>query len=215
MATRTTPRALGERQADRLSSERRSCLSTESASRESVRLKGRNVSRKTGPDARSAADEGLLQLYREQYVRLFRAVWLILGDQGMADEVVQEAFVKVYVAWDRIRDVRRADSYLRSTAFNLARSRLKRRRLERLQSESAQGRDYSAEERIVASEDQVVLNQHLRRLPRRQRECLVLRYYLDLPEAEIAELLKLSPGSVKTHLHRGLGKLGAELEGRS
>ena len=106
-------------------------------------------------------------------------------------------------------------TYLRATVMNLARSRMRRRLVARRRVEPTVRPAMSAEEHVVLLDDQQEVLDAVRSLPRRQRECLVLRYYLDLSEAEIASTLGISNGSVKSHSHRGLAALAQRLEERT
>jgi RNA polymerase sigma-70 factor (sigma-E family) len=159
------------------------------------------------------ADE-LVDLYRSQYRSLVRLAALLLDDVGSSEEAVQDAFVSMHRAWDRVRDPSRRLAYLRSAVLNGARSRMRkravRRRLEPVPpvGESAESAETAA---LLAEEHREVLAA-LRKLPTRQRECLMLRYYLDLSEADIAATLGISAGSVKTHTHRGMAALTRALE---
>jgi RNA polymerase sigma-70 factor (sigma-E family) len=159
-------------------------------------------------DAVSATD----RLFRERYGELVGLAGLLLADRGAAEEVVQEAFARFHLSRHRITDPDREVAYLRSIVCNLARRSLRRRALER--------RKRALPERDVDPRPDAALARHQRdvvaaalaRLPRRQRECVVLRYWLDLPEREIAATLDIAPGSVKSHLHRGLAALEGRLE---
>ena len=162
------------------------------------------------------ADDALAELFERLYPSLVGAARLLLDDRHQAEEVVQEAFVRVRVGWWRVHDPERAAGYLRSTVVNLARTGLRRRALARIRDpQHARANRLTA----VAAEETAVLRDEHRRvasaldhLPRRQRECVVLRYYLDLSEAEIARTLDISAGTVKTHMHRALAALGVRLE---
>jgi RNA polymerase sigma-70 factor (sigma-E family) len=164
--------------------------------------------------ARDAAGtpELLVSLYSAHFTELVRAAALILGRADEAEEIVQEAFVRTLKAWPRLRDVTRAESYLRSTTFNLARSKIRRWVVARRRTLPFQANHPSAEERALVREEHRVVLAGLMRLPKRQRECLVMRYYLDLPVAEVATLLGVSVGSVKTHTHRGIEQIRKALE---
>jgi RNA polymerase sigma-70 factor (sigma-E family) len=155
-------------------------------------------------------DEALTCIYRAEYRRLVRLACLLLDDRGAGEETVQEAFIRLHRHWARVQD---APAYLRSTVLNLARSRLRRRLVARKHQPTPRPNAVSAEAHAVLSEDQREVIAALRGLPRRQRECLVLRYYLELSEAEIASTLGISAGSVKSHTHRGLAALAAKLDG--
>lgn len=159
-----------------------------------------------------ASDDDLRALYRSQRTSLLRLATLLLHDEREAEEVVQDAFVRAHLAWPRLRDAGKGPAYLRSAVLNGARSRLRHLRVVRRRDRhepTASGR--SAEAEALASEDHHRMVELLRSLPTRQRECLVLRFYLDLSEAEIAATLGISAGSVKTHVHRGLATLATRL----
>ncbi len=156
-------------------------------------------------------DALVADLHREHYRSLVRLACLLLDEQGAGEEVVQEAFVRVYQAW---ATVDQPVTYLRATVMNLARSRMRRRMVARRRVEPVSTAAISAEETVVLMDDQQDVLHAMRSLPRRQRECLVLRYYLELSEAEIASTLGISNGSVKSHASRGLAALARRLEGR-
>lgn len=161
--------------------------------------------------------DSLAALYQEHALATVRLVGILLGDRDQAQEVVQEAFVRLHEALPRLRDDAAAGAYLRSIALNLARSRLRRtatarRHLAELVPTAPLGP--APDEAAVAGDDRRAVLGALRRLPERQRECLVLRHYAGLTDAGIAEALSISPSSVKTHLQRGLVALAADLEDR-
>ena len=162
----------------------------------------------------TARDAAIAQLFTEHYRPLLRLASLLVDEPAAAEDVVQESFVRLHRAWDEIEDLDAAPAWLRSTALNLARSGLRRRQVfARLRVVPASNAP-SAESHVVLSDDRRMLVEALRALPRRQREVLVLRYYADSSEAEIARLLNITSGSVKTHAHRGLEALRAALENR-
>ncbi len=152
------------------------------------------------------------ELFFHHYVRLVRAARVMLGDAGAAEETVQEAFVLLCRHQGRLADPGRAASYLYSTVLNLGRSRLRRLRVARRHLAELWSPERSADGTSLRADQRAVIDA-LRRLSRRQRECLVLRYYLDLSETEIAEAMGISAGSVKTHAARGLATLKKELDG--
>lgn len=156
----------------------------------------------------------LRDLYGQHRVSLVRLASLLLHDPADAEEVVQDAFVQAHLAWSRLRDRDKGLSYLRSAVLNGARSRLRHRKVVQRFDPGAAAVGLSAEAASETSDDRRRIMAGLRSLPTRQRECLVLRYYLDLSEAEIAATLGISPGSVKTHSHRGLAAMAARLEER-
>jgi RNA polymerase sigma-70 factor (sigma-E family) len=157
-------------------------------------------------------DDSLCDLYRRERWTLVRLASLLLHDVGDAEEVVQEAFVKTYVGWHRLRDPNKAMAYLRSAVLNGARSRLRHRRVADRSEPTQVGPLRSAESEAMVSDERDRVMKALRSLPDRQRECVTLRYYLDLPVADIATTLGISSGAVKTHIHRGLLSLATRLE---
>ena len=163
-------------------------------------------------DADAVAAEGLVDLYRKHYPSLVRMASLLLHDVGAAEDVTQDAFAKVHLAWGRIREPEKALAYVRSAVLNGARSRMRHLHVvDRHRPEP--GRDtQSAEAGALSGEEHREVIAALRALPVRQRECLALRYYLGLSEAEIAATLGISAGSVKTHTHRGMAALEKTLE---
>ena len=167
-------------------------------------------SARTGDRVDPAGDLALRDLYEREYLPLVRLASLLLDDRGSCEEVVQDAFVRALAAWGTIRDPAKAPAFLRSAVLNGARSRL-RRRLVVLRHPPDPARAVTSPEGATVRH-QLVIGE-LRRLPTRQREALALRYFLDLSEAEIADTLGISAGSVKTHVHRGLETLARRLEG--
>jgi RNA polymerase sigma factor (sigma-70 family) len=127
---------------------------------------------------------------------------------------VQDAFVSVWCRWGAVADPERLPAYLRSAVLNGARSALRKREVRRRHVPTDLGPAPSPEMAAVASDESRRVVDALRALPDRQREVLALRYYLDLSEAEIATTLGISPGSVKTHAHRGIAALAPLLEER-
>ena len=154
----------------------------------------------------------LSDLYREHYVPLVRMASLILGDVASAEEVVQDGFVEMHHSWARVTEEAKRPAYLRSIVLNGARARGRRRtiarRVERGVPANAPGPDVA----VVQGENRREVMAALRTLPTRQRECLVLRYYEELSESEIAQALGISTGSVKTHTSRGMAALARALE---
>jgi RNA polymerase sigma-70 factor (sigma-E family) len=169
------------------------------------------------------ADAALTELYAAHWRSLVRLSWLLVRDQHLAEETVQDAFVAMHSRWAQLRNQDVALAYLRRSVVNGSRSALRHRRVEdryliaETSARSAHGLtiEPSAESRALdhAAGDRLVAA--LGRLPRRQREVLALRYYLDLSEAQIAEALSISAGSVKAHAHRGLAALRSDVEATS
>jgi RNA polymerase sigma-70 factor (sigma-E family) len=154
---------------------------------------------------------GLADAYREHYRSLVRLASVLVDDVGRCEEIVQDAFVRVWRRPPVLGGDDRLPAYLRSAVLNGARSHLRRRSVERRHLRSVAQPRTAPEARPLTGDDQRVLAA-LRALPARQREVLALRYHLDLSEAEIAATLGISAGSVKTHAHRGLATLAERLE---
>jgi len=169
------------------------------------------------------ADSALTALYAAHWHSLVRLSWLLVRDQQVAEETVQDAFVAMHSRWSQLRDQDRALAYLRRCVVNSSRSTLRHRTVENRYLRAETGAraapgmttEPSAETRALehATGDRLIAA--LGRLPRRQREVLTLRYYLDLSEAQIADALSISAGSVKAHAHRGLAGLRSDVEGMS
>jgi len=149
--------------------------------------------------------------HQAHYRSLVRLASLLVDDLGTCEEIVQDAFVSVWRRGPALRDGDRLPAYLRSAVLNGARSHLRHSQVARRHLQPVPDPTEGPEARPLAGDHDRVLAA-LRSLPDRQREVLALRYYLDLPEAEIAATLGISAGSVKTHAHRGLATLAERLE---
>ena len=162
-------------------------------------------------DAVSRADaaQAVSTLFREHALGLTRLAFLMLGDRGTAEDVVQEAFYGLYRAWDRLPTHDNAAGYLRVSVLNGCRSVIRRSR--RVPALIEVGSAASAEADALLGEDRRAAVAALRRLPPRQREALVLRYFADLPVSEIATAMGVSPGTVKSTTARGLATLARML----
>ena len=159
-----------------------------------------------------AAEVATETIFRERYTEMVGLAGLLLGDRGSAEEVVQDAFAKFHLSRHRVTDRDKEVSYLRSIVCNMARGRLRRRRVERRLRPAPRLEVAPAPDVALAQHRRDVVAAGLATLPRRQRECVVLRYWLDLSERDIAETLGIAAGSVKSHLHRGLAALEGRLE---
>ncbi len=158
------------------------------------------------------AEEALERLYAAHWVSLVRLGALLVRDRRLAEEVAQDAFVGLHGRWDRLRDHDRALAYLRRSVVNGCRS-AQRRAVVADRHRPEPPRDApGAEAAVLATERREHVLAALAALPRRQREVLVLRHWLDLSEADIAAALRVSRGSVKTHSSRGLAALRRTLE---
>ena len=158
----------------------------------------------------------LAEMHREHYRSLVKLASLLIDDRATCEEVVQDAFVAVFRSGARLRDEAKLPAYLRSAVLNGARSQLRKRQVRtRLRSVDAPiAEAASAETGALAADERRAVINAMRTLPDRQRDVLVLRFYLDLPESEIALTLGIGAGTVKTHTRRGLEALARELESR-
>lgn len=168
-----------------------------------------------GDPATWDADAAVDALYAAHWRRLVRLSVLLVGDVGTAEEVVQDAFVALHGRWGRLRDPDRAAAYLRQSVVNRSRSVLRHRGVvDRHAARERRPDDASpADAPLLDDERRARVLAALRALPRRQREVLALRYYLDLSEADIADTLRISRGAVKSHASRGSAALRTLLEG--
>ena len=156
--------------------------------------------------ARAGRDKAMLELFDEHYEPLCRLAFVILGDHALAEEIVMEAFLRTCSGWGALRDTSRADVYLRRAVINLSRSGIRRKLAERRARASIEARPPTPSN-PDAAETNAVLLAAVRQLPERQRACVVLLYYEDLSEAQIAEVLACSVGTVKSQLHKARTKL--------
>jgi RNA polymerase sigma-70 factor (sigma-E family) len=139
-------------------------------------------------------------LYADEVDAMARLAFLLVGSEEQAEELVHDAFARLYERWDRVDN---PGGYLRTCVVNGCKDRLRRRGVERRHPAVSSGpseleADHLAD--VLAS------------LPYRQRAAVVLRYYEDRSEADIADLLGVRPGTVKSLLHRGLATLRKEIE---
>lgn len=151
------------------------------------------------------------EIYRTEAANLVRLARFFVDDRDAAEDLVQEAFIRLARSAHRIRERDRVPAYLRSIVLNLARDHNRRGLVSLRHQPPADPTPPSIDEAMAIREDQRTVIEALRQLPVRQRDCLVLRYYLELGVAEIAQTLGLSPNSVKTHLSRGLRSLEQRL----
>lgn len=164
----------------------------------------------TAEEAGIDADSALEQLYADQYAALVRLAVLLLRDQGLAEDVVQDSFVAMHGAWHRV-DPARAPAYLRQTVVNRSRTALRHRAVVARHGPDPLPEGAAADEPVLRAERRARVLDALAALPVRQREVLVLRYYLDLSEADIAETLGISRGAVKSHASRAAAALRTQL----
>lgn len=141
----------------------------------------------------------LVELYRERHQPMVRLAYLLTGDRGAAEELVQDAFIAVHRSWGRVTQ---PSAYLRVAVVNACRSWGRRRVLER------ERRPASAEHAFLVADEMWDL---LQGLPERQRAAIVLRFYEDLPDREIAAVLGCREATVRTAVFRGLAALRKEV----
>ena len=158
------------------------------------------------------ADQAVTALYSANYRSLVRLSILLVRDIATAEEVVQDAFVAMHNAWRRLRDPEKALSYLRQSVVNRSRSVLRHRAVVEKYAPKGLPDAPSAENGAITELERTEVIKALGRLPTRQREALVLRYYADLSEAEIASTMGISRGAVKSHTARGMAALRSVLE---
>jgi len=158
------------------------------------------------------AEAFFIELYTLHYRRLVRTAWLLVRDVPTAEEVVQDAFVSMNDAWQRLKDAENALAYVRQAVVNRSRSVLRHQMVVEKHPEQAPLDMPSAEHSALVSLDRAAVVTALQGLTPRQREAIVLRYYADLSEAEIATAMGISRGAVKSHTARGMAALRAALE---
>jgi RNA polymerase sigma-70 factor (sigma-E family) len=168
-------------------------------------------------------------LYAEHALGLVRLAVVMTGDRAGAEDIVQDAFLGLYRRWDRLSDMTAPLAYLRVSVVNGCRTALRRRSRLGLWPGAGAGDGLdevapaagfgppaeSAESSVLLGEEQRTVAAALRRLPRRQREAVVLRYYLDLSIDEAAQVMGVSPGTVKSATHRARAAVGRILREQS
>jgi RNA polymerase sigma-70 factor (sigma-E family) len=158
------------------------------------------------------ADRAVTAIYSEHYRSLVRLAAFLVRDNATAEEVVQDSFVAMHGAWRRLRDTDKALSYLRQSVVNRSRSVLRHRMVVDKNTPKPPPDMPSAEHGAIIQLERSAVVSALRGLPERQREALVLRYYGDLSEAQIASVMGISRGAVKSHTARAMAALRAVLE---
>ena len=159
-----------------------------------------------------SADLAVTELYSVQYKALVRLAAMLVRDTSTAEEVVQEAFIAMHDGWHRLKDAEKALAYLRQAVVNRSRSVLRHRMVVEKNAPKPAPDMPSAEHGAMALLERSAVIAALRGLPERQREAIVLRYYADLSEAEIAAAMRISRGAVKSHTARAMAALKAVLE---
>lgn len=157
--------------------------------------------------SRADADTAVEQLYAAHWRQLVRLSALLVHDQAAAEDVVQDAFVAMHGRWGRLRDADKALAYMRQAVVNRSRSALRHRAVVERHARTTTVGDVTVEGPSVGGARRDAVREALLVLTDRQREVLVLRYYLDWSEAQIADVLGISRGAVKSHAHRGSAAL--------
>lgn len=163
-------------------------------------------------EAESDADRAITAMYSMQYRSLVRMSAGLVGDISTAEEVVQDSFIAVRGAWCRLRDVDMAVHYLRRSVVNRSVSVLRHRIVADRHAPQHEPDMPSAEQGAIAQLERSAVISALHALPPRQREALVLKYYLDLPGGQVASAMGITQGAVKTHAARAKAALRAVLE---
>lgn len=154
------------------------------------------------PSQANLSNESFEQVFRREALAMVRVAYLMVDDKSLAEEIVQDAFAKLYACWESTGD---PGAYLRACVINGCRSAYRRRAIER---------KAAARAPLPASIDLEVdhMGDALAALPAKRRAAIVLRYYDGLSEAEIAKVLRVRPGTVKSLVHRGLAQLREVIE---
>ncbi|RCH65310.1 SigE family RNA polymerase sigma factor [Streptomyces sp. SDr-06] len=179
-----------------------------------ARVPAQTTSRESADEAMAAGTtvDHLTETYRAHYRSLLGLAALLLDDTASCEDVVQEAFIRVHSARSRVREPEKTLAYLRQTVVNLSRSALRRRILGLKLLSKPMPDMASAEEGAYDQLERDALIKAMRGLQRRQREVLVLRYFADMTEAQVAETLGISLGSVKAYGSRGIAALRVAME---
>jgi RNA polymerase sigma-70 factor (sigma-E family) len=172
-----------------------------------------HLARPTRPqcDAGASAEVAVGALYQASALGLIRLAYIMLGDRPSAEDVVQEAFCGLYRRWDRLEDASSAVYYVRASVLNGCRSVLRHRAVRR-RGVADQPPAVSAEAVVLSGEQREEVIRAVRRLPHRKREVLVLRFYSDLSDEEIARVMGIRQSTVRSTMHRALEALGRVLK---
>ncbi len=162
----------------------------------------------------SDASQAITELYHSEYRSLVRMSAVLVGDVSTAEEVVQDTFIAMHGAWRRLRHTDKAVHYLRRSVVNRSRSVLRRRAVAERHAPKPEPDMPSAEHGAIAQLERSAVISALHALPPRQREALVLKFYLDLSEEQVASVMHISRGAVKSHTARGKTALRTILEPR-
>ncbi len=161
---------------------------------------------------RAETRDAVVELYQRQYPATVRLAHLLVHDNAVAEDLAQEAFVRLYSHWDQVEDIEAAPGYLRTTLVNLARGHGRKQGVAQRWTPDPELPARSAEDVAVTNSQSSAVVEALQRLSPRQKECLVLRHYEGLTESQIAGAVGCAVGSVRTHVKRGMAALAAMLD---
>jgi RNA polymerase sigma-70 factor (sigma-E family) len=164
--------------------------------------------------ARESAEEAVAALYQASALSLIRMAYVMLDDLQGAEDVVQEAFYGLYRRWNGLKDADHAIFYVRAAVLNGCRSVLRRRAVRHrlLADQPDQRPAASAEAMVIKGEERDEVIRALTRLPHRQREAVVLRFYLELSDEQIARVMDIRESTVRSTVYRALEALGRDLK---
>ncbi len=163
-------------------------------------------------DAGERAEGGrLAELYAQHAAAATRLGYLLTGDRAIAEDLVQEAFVRIAGRLGHLREPSAFQAYLRSTVINLSRMHHRKQKTERsyLEREANLRPPEGPERDVTVSE---AMRTALLRLPERQRAAIVLRFYEDLTDTATAQILRCPPGTVRSLVSRGMETLRREVQ---
>jgi RNA polymerase sigma-70 factor (sigma-E family) len=164
----------------------------------------------TATDQARPATLAETDLFREHHLQLVRMAMVMVGDQATAEDVVQDAFERLHRRWPRLREPVDSLAYVRASVLNGCRSVHRRAAVARKHAPQLAPTGVAVGPENAAADRSQMLTA-MRLLPPRQREVLVLRYYVDLDVAEIASTLRIAPSAVRSNCTRGLAALGRTL----
>lgn len=159
-------------------------------------------------------EQRLADLYWRHAADAVRLAFLITGDRHAAEDIAHDAFVRLFGRFHDLRSPEAFEVYLRRTVVNLSRDRFRRLRLERDRAAHLRSSDHGPEAESQI-EDRLVLRYALQRLPHRQRAALILRFYLDLSEAQTADVLRCSVAAVKSLVTRATTSVRKQMKGET
>ncbi len=163
------------------------------------------------PATAAESERDVTELFRRHHLELVRLALLMVSDLATAEDIVQDAFEQLHRRWRSLRQPSSALEYARSAVLNGCRSVLRRRLVARRHEARIAGPERQDPDAAVALEQRSALIDAFRVLPRRQREVLALRYYLDMSVADVASTLGISAGAVRSTTSRALDALACAL----